>query len=95
MHSLYKALASVRKKRSAIEFDTQEVRFIFNAERKIERIEPVKRHVAHKIIEECMIAANVEAAKLVESVDDINALFRVHEPPADERLTNFRSFRVN
>tara|TARA_B100000700_G_scaffold16477_1_gene16318 strand:+ start:2136 stop:4493 length:2358 start_codon:yes stop_codon:yes gene_type:complete len=92
LHSLYKALASVRKKRSAIEFDTQEVRFIFNAERKIERIEPVKRHVAHKIIEECMIAANVAAAKLVESEDDINALFRVHEPPADERLTNFRSF---
>ncbi|WP_370259446.1 ribonuclease R [Idiomarina sp.] len=92
LHSLYKALASVRKKRSAIEFDTQEVRFIFNAQRKIERIEPVKRNVAHKIIEECMIAANVAAAKLVESDDDINALFRVHEPPADERLTNFRSF---
>lgn len=92
LHKVYKALATVRKRRSAIEFDTQETRFIFNAQRKIERIEPVKRHVAHKIIEECMIAANVSAAKLIESDEEVNALFRVHEAPADERLTNFRSF---
>ena len=51
LHNVYKALATVHKQRSAIEFDTQ-ARFIFNAHRKIERIEPVKRHVAHKIIEE-------------------------------------------
>lgn len=92
LHSVYKALAAVRKRRSAIEFDTQETRFIFDAQRKIERIEPVKRHVAHKIIEECMIAANVVSAQLIESDEEINALFRVHEAPADERLTNFRAF---
>ncbi|MGM0525713.1 MAG: ribonuclease R [Pseudomonadota bacterium] len=92
LHNVYKALAAVRKRRSAIEFDTQETRFIFNAQRKIERIEPVKRHVAHKIIEECMIAANVVTARFIEEDDDVNALFRVHEAPADERLTNFRAF---
>lgn len=92
LHSVYKALAAVRKRRSAIEFDTQETRFIFDAQRKIERIEPVKRHVAHKIIEECMIAANVVSAQLIESDEEINALFRVHEAPADERLINFRAF---
>jgi len=92
LHNVYKALATVRKQRSAIEFDTQETRFIFNAHRKIERIEPVKRHVAHKIIEECMIAANVASARLIESEEEIGALFRVHEAPADERLTSFRAF---
>jgi ribonuclease R len=92
LERLYRALSAARKRRSAIEFDTQETRFIFNAERKIERIEPVKRHVAHKIIEECMIMANVAAAQLIESDKDIGALFRVHETPADERLNSFRSF---
>lgn len=92
LERLYRALSAARKRRSAIEFDTQETRFIFNAERKIERIEPVKRHVAHKIIEECMIMANVAAAQLIESDKEIGALFRVHETPADERLNSFRIF---
>ena len=92
LRKLYNALSAARKRRSAIEFDTQETRFIFNAQRKIERIEPVKRHVAHKIIEECMIMANVAAAQLIESDKEVGALFRVHETPSDERLTSFRAF---
>lgn len=92
LRKLYSALSAARKRRSAIEFDTQETRFIFNAQRKIERIEPVKRHVAHKIIEECMIMANVAAAQLIESDKEVETLFRVHETPSDERLTNFRAF---
>ncbi|RXS42334.1 ribonuclease R [Idiomarina sp. 29L] len=92
LRKLYNALSAARKRRSAIEFDTQETRFIFNAQRKIERIEPVKRHVAHKIIEECMIMANVAAAQLIESDKEVGALFRVHETPSDERLTSFRTF---
>lgn len=92
LRKLYGALSAARKRRSAIEFDTQETRFIFNAQRKIERIEPVKRHVAHKIIEECMIMANVAAAQLIESDKEVGTLFRVHETPSDERLTNFRAF---
>lgn len=92
LRKLYSALSAARKRRSAIEFDTQETRFIFNAQRKIERIEPVKRHVAHKIIEECMIMANVAAAQLIESDKEVGTLFRVHETPSDERLTNFRAF---
>jgi ribonuclease R len=92
LRKLYNALSAARKRRSAIEFDTQETRFIFNAQRKIERIEPVKRHVAHKIIEECMIMANVAAAQLIESNKEVGALFRVHETPSDERLTSFRAF---
>ncbi|MFP3701370.1 RNB domain-containing ribonuclease, partial [Burkholderia sp. SIMBA_013] len=83
LERLYNALSAARKRRSAIEFDTQETRFIFNAQRKIERIEPVKRHIAHKIIEECMIMANVASAQLIESDKEVGELFRVHETPAD------------
>lgn len=92
LHNLFKVLKRARQARHAIEFETLETRFIFNAERKIESIEPVRRNVAHTIIEECMIMANVATARLIEEHDEAGALFRVHEPPASERLTNFRSF---
>ncbi|RUO47055.1 ribonuclease R [Pseudidiomarina donghaiensis] len=92
LHGLYKILKKARQQRAAIEFETTETRFIFNAQRKIESIEPVRRNVAHTIIEECMIMANVATARLIESHDEAGALFRIHEPPATERLTSFRSF---
>ncbi|MFC0445290.1 ribonuclease R [Pseudidiomarina halophila] len=92
LHSLFKVLKAARQQRSAIEFETLETRFIFNAQRKIESIEPVRRNVAHTIIEECMIMANVATARLIEGHEEAGALFRVHEPPSAERLTNFRSF---
>ncbi|MDN7123830.1 ribonuclease R [Pseudidiomarina sp. 1APP75-32.1] len=92
LNELFKVLKSARQQRSAIEFETLETRFIFNAQRKIESIEPVRRNVAHTIIEECMIMANVATARLIEGHDEAGALFRVHEPPSTERLTNFRSF---
>lgn len=92
LHALFKVLKNARHGRSAIEFETLETRFIFNAERKIESIEPVRRNVAHTIIEECMIMANVATARLIEKHEEAGALFRVHEPPSSERLTSFRSF---
>lgn len=92
LHSLFKVLKKARQRRAAIEFETLETRFIFNAQRKIESIEPVRRNVAHTIIEECMIMANVATARLIEAHDEAGALFRVHEPPASERLSGFRSF---
>lgn len=92
LHQLYRALKKARQRRSAIEFETLETRFIFNAERKIETIEPVRRHVAHTIIEECMIMANVATARFIEEHEDAGALFRVHESPSLERLAAFRSY---
>ena len=55
------ARSKARAKRGAIEFETQ-VKFVFNAQRKIENIVPLVRNDAHKLIEECMIMANVSAA---------------------------------
>ncbi len=73
-------MAKVRGQRGAIEFETVETRFIFNSHRKIEQIVPVHRNEAHKIIEECMILANVASAQLVEKAEAA-ALYRVHEQP--------------
>ncbi|OEF05250.1 ribonuclease R [Vibrio genomosp. F10] len=91
LHKMYKILKQTRDKRGAIEFETVETKFIFNADRKIDRIEPVIRNDAHKIIEECMILANIASASLVEKAKEA-ALYRIHETPEEERLTGFKSF---
>ena len=85
LHEMYQALVKARQQRGAIEFETIESKFIFNALGRIERIEPVVRNDAHKIIEECMILANME--KHQEP-----ALYRIHAVPGEEKLTAFRSF---
>ncbi len=59
-------LRVAREKRGAIDFDTTETRIVFGADRKIESIVPVIRNDAHKLIEECMVAANVAAARYLE-----------------------------
>ncbi|MCI5189511.1 MAG: RNB domain-containing ribonuclease, partial [Candidatus Electrothrix sp. AS4_5] len=62
LYRLYHALLAARSRRGAIEFDTTETQMIFTDQGKIERIEPVIRNDAHRLIEECMLAANVCAA---------------------------------
>ncbi|MCC5880847.1 MAG: ribonuclease R [Idiomarina sp.] len=91
LKSLYDILKKSRGQRGAIEFETTETRFVFNAQRKIEEIVPVHRNVAHMMIEECMIMANVAAARFVEKHEG-TTLYRVHDTPDDERLEGFRSF---
>ncbi|MEX4490712.1 ribonuclease R [Haemophilus influenzae] len=91
LHHLYKALLNARKQRGAIDFETIETKFIFNAMGRIERIEPVVRNDAHKIIEECMILANIAAANFMEKHKE-PALYRIHATPSEEKLTSFRTF---
>lgn len=91
LNRMYKALKASREQRGAIEFETIETQFIFNAQRKIDRIVPVVRNDAHKIIEECMILANIASARFVEKHKE-PALYRVHEAPGEERLTGFKDF---
>jgi len=90
LHKLYKCLRIARDERGAIDFETVETRIQFNDERKIERIVPVKRNDAHKLIEECMLCANVSAAKFLEK-HNLVGLYRVHEGPTDQKLTNLRA----
>ena len=90
LYGLYKVLDNARVTRGAIGFESEEPKFIFNADKRIESIELVQRNDAHKIIEECMILANVAAAKLVINAE-IPSLFRVHDRPDEDRMNNLRS----
>lgn len=90
LYALYKILDKTRVARGAISFESAEPKFIFNADKRIERIEMAERSDAHKIIEECMILANVSAAKLVEEAE-IPSLYRIHDKPDEDRLSNLRS----
>ncbi len=91
LYELYHVLAKSREKRGAIDFETIETQMIFDANGKIERIVPVQRNDAHRIIEECMLAANVCASDVLRK-NEHPALYRVHEGPTPERLENLREF---
>lgn len=91
LHDLYKAFRVARKARGSIELESKEVRFVFNDDKKIGAVVPFQRNDAHCLIEECMIAANVEAAKFVEKKKR-PALYRVHAGPKPTKLEDLRSF---
>ena len=91
LHSLYKVLRRARDKRGAIDFETVETRIVFDDQRKIDAIVPVVRNDAHKLIEECMLCANVAAAGFFEA-NALPILYRVHEGPTEEKLENLRKF---
>ncbi|OOF70780.1 ribonuclease R [Rodentibacter caecimuris] len=91
LHQLYQALVKARRVRGAIDFETVENKFIFNSMGRIERIEPTVRNDAHKMIEECMILANIAAANFMEKHNE-PALYRIHAQPSEEKLTSFRQF---
>ncbi|PUB87786.1 MAG: ribonuclease R [gamma proteobacterium symbiont of Ctena orbiculata] len=91
LNQLYQLLLEQRAIRGAIDFDTTETRIEFNDMKRVERIVPVERNDAHRIIEECMLAANVAAAGYLLR-NKQPALYRIHEGPADEKLTDLREF---
>ena len=91
LHGLYKALRKAREERGAIDFETVETRIQFDEQRKIDAIVPVHRNDAHKLIEECMLCANVATARFFD-IHELPILFRVHEGPGVEKLENLRSF---
>ncbi|MBI3772717.1 MAG: ribonuclease R [Gammaproteobacteria bacterium] len=91
LYELYKVFRGQRDKRGAIDFETTETRIMFGGDRKIEKIVPVERNDAHRLIEEFMIAANVCAAEFLLK-NEIPALYRVHSGPSEEKLANLRDF---
>ncbi|ERS91805.1 ribonuclease R [Halomonas sp. PBN3] len=91
LHALYRVLREAREARGAIDFETTETAIVFNDERKIEKIVPRSRNDAHKLIEECMLAANVATARFLDK-HDLPALYRIHEKPSPERLDKLRLF---
>jgi ribonuclease R len=91
LYALYKVMRVSREQRGAMDFDTQETRIIFGAERKIEKIVPVVRNDAHKLIEEFMITANMAAARFLNS-KKMPKLLRIHEGPSADKLLNLKTF---
>jgi len=91
LYALYRALHTARTVRGALDFDTVDTRIVFGKGRKIKQIVPIIRNEAHRIIEECMLAANVCAAKFLLQ-KKIPALFRIHEGPDATKLADLRSF---
>lgn len=91
LYAVYRALARARARRGAIDFDTVETRVVFGADQRVLAIRPLVRNAAHKLIEECMIAANVEAARLL-SRHRLPTLYRVHAGPEADRLEELHAF---
>jgi len=91
LKQVYEALARARKRRHAIEFETREVVFVYNQQRKIEAIVPYQRNQAHLLIEECMIAANICAARLLKK-QKLPTLYRNHEGANADKLPNLQEF---
>ncbi len=91
LDALYRQLAKARANRGAIDFETLETRMVFDDQGKIERIEPYERNDAHRVIEECMLAANVCASEYLHAQEH-PTLYRVHEGPTPERLVKLRDF---
>ncbi|MEQ1917171.1 MAG: ribonuclease R [Gallionella sp.] len=91
LYGLFKKLLHARNKRGAIDFETVETQMIFNDQGKIERIVPVVRNDAHKLIEECMLAANVCAANYLHE-NEHTVLYRIHQGPTPEKLEGLREF---
>lgn len=90
LNQLFKVLHKKRDKRGAMEFDSLETQMIFNEDGKIERIEPVYRNDAHRIIEECMLCANVCAANFLLQQEVVGGLFRNHLGPTPEKLITLK-----
>jgi len=91
LKALFGALLKAREERGAIDFETIETQFVFDGEGRLARIEKVERNDAHRIIEECMLAANVCASDIL-SQRKHPALYRVHEGPTPEKLQSLREF---
>jgi ribonuclease R len=91
LNELFQALYRSRNKRGAIDFDTIETRMVFDPKGKIEKIVPEARNDAHRIIEECMLAANVCAGNFIAERRQ-PVLYRVHDTPSPEKVAALRAF---
>ncbi len=91
LHQLFGVLAKARARRGAIEFETSEVRFVLGTQGEVVQAGMLQRNDAHKLIEECMIAANVEAAKFLIAAE-VPAPFRIHDRPPEQKYADLLEF---
>src|SRR5690606_33820010 len=91
LHQLYRVLDKTRRQRGAIDFETSEVRFVLGPQGEVTQAGMIQRNDAHKLIEECMIAANVEAAKFLLDAG-IPAPYRDHDKPPEGKYLDLLEF---
>ncbi|GAA3922389.1 ribonuclease R [Luteimonas lutimaris] len=91
LHRLYQVLDKARRQRGAIDFETSEVRFVLGPQGEVTQAGMIQRNDAHKLIEECMIAANVEAAKFLLDAG-VPAPYRDHDKPPEAKYTDLLEF---
>jgi ribonuclease R len=91
LHALYRAFDSARKRRGTIEFESAEVEYRLDERGDVVSLGAHERNDAHKLIEECMIATNVEAAKFLAK-KNVPAPFRVHAPPPADKYEDLLAF---
>ena len=90
LHDVYKAFEKARRARGALDLELPEVRITMGADNhSVETVAPIHRNDAHRLIEECMIAANVQAAKFLRK-HKIPDLYRVHPQPEEDRFEELR-----
>ncbi len=89
--AVYRVLYARRQRRGALDFESNQVYFQFAQDGHVEGIRKQSRHDAHRLIEELMIQANVEAARFVHR-HQVPMLFRVHEPPQEQKLESLEAF---
>ena len=91
LDALFRVLLQARHKRGAIDFDTAETRMVFDDHGKILSIEPYERNDAHRLIEECMLAANVCASEFLREKEQ-PVLYRTHPEPKPAKVEKLRDF---
>jgi len=91
LYGVYQKLSKARQLAGALDFSSQETRIVFGETRKIREIVPVVRNNAHRLIEECMLAANVCTAEFLEE-SALPVLYRVHEGPNPDKLENLNMY---
>ncbi|HEY7754157.1 MAG TPA: ribonuclease R [Steroidobacteraceae bacterium] len=91
LHRLYRSLRRHRESRGALDFEAPEVKVLLDERGGVTGIREYPRNDAHRLIEECMIAANVEAAKFLKK-RGLPALFRIHGKPDEERMEELKRF---
>lgn len=91
LDEVFRALARARAQRGALDFESTETELLFDQHGKIESIRAIVRNDAHRLIEECMLAANVCAAEYLATHEQ-GLLYRVHEGPTPEKLETLREY---
>jgi ribonuclease R len=89
LYGAYQCLARARAARGALDLDLPETKIVVDADGNIGAVVPRLRVDAHRLIEECMIAANVEAARFLRR-HRLPTLFRVHEGPEEKKFEDLR-----